>query len=36
MFAEMSLDNRTVDNSRPLPPSLALAGRLKHRQDETI
>jgi hypothetical protein len=29
MFAEMPLDNRTVDHSRPLPPSLAFSGRLK-------
>jgi hypothetical protein len=29
MFADMPLDNRTVDLSRLTPPGLALSGRLK-------
>jgi len=29
MFADMPLDNRTVDLSRLPPPGLALSGRLK-------
>jgi hypothetical protein len=29
MFADMPLDNRTVDLSRPPPHGLALSGRLK-------
>jgi hypothetical protein len=30
MFADMPLDNRTVDQIAALPPSLALSGRLKN------
>jgi hypothetical protein len=32
MFAEMSLDNRTVVHLRPLPPSLAFSDCLTRHQ----
>jgi hypothetical protein len=36
MFAEMPLDNRTVDNSQAWPPSLAYSGRSGVTTNETI
>jgi hypothetical protein len=37
MFADMPLDNRTVDSNGLSPPALALSGRLKiSPQHETI
>jgi hypothetical protein len=37
MFADMPLDNRTVDLSRQSPHGLVLSGRLKNvTADETI
>jgi hypothetical protein len=32
MFAEMPLDNRTVDKFAALPPALVFSGRLKHHR----
>jgi hypothetical protein len=35
MFVEMPLDNRTVTNSRPLPPPLAFSDGLNVIADDT-